>query len=296
MAHKREYLRQKVNPLIQQLMVSLMKAEPDNVEEFCCHWFEQRRHGKGGNTTAYTASKASPQKRKNSGHSSSKSEEDSEEFDLAQIQAKSKNKLGNPRTSVSAEVYGRFNQKKDYVPKVVQKSEGQKARIRDRLDKAFMFNALDEKEKQIIIDAMEVKEFRAGETVIKQGDSGEVLYVVDEGKLDCTKLFSGNSTETFLKTYVPGESFGELALLYNVPRAATVKAKEKCTLFSLDRQCFNTIVKQAAVNKLNKYTEFLRKIDIFKSLDNYEIGKVCECLASKTYKPGEYVIKEVRFG
>lgn len=294
MAHKRDYLKRKVNPLIQQLMVSLMKDEPEHVEDYCHQWFDQRRHGKTGNITlANTNSKASPHKKKGSEHSSSKSEEDSEEFDLAQAQAKSKNKLGQPRTSVSAEVYGRFNQKTKYEPKVVPKTEAQKKRIRERLSQAFMFSALDEKEKEIIINAMEVKEFRSGDHVIRQGDSGDVLYVIDEGKLTCSKVFSGSNTETFLKTYQPGESFGELALLYNVPRAATVRANERCVLFSLDRECFNSIVKQAAINKLNKYTEFLRKIDIFKTLDNYEIGKVCECLNQKTYKPGDYVIREV---
>lgn len=294
MAHKRDYLRRKVNPLIQQLMVSLMKEEPEYVEDFCYQWFEQRRTGKGGNLTAdQMASKASPQIRQGSEHSSSKSDEDSEEFDMAKVQARSKNKLGQPRTSVSAEVYGRFNQKKEYKAKIVPKTEAQKIRIRDRLSQAFMFSALDEKEKQIIIDAMEVKEFRSGDIVIQQGDSGDVLYVIDEGKLECSKIFSGKSSPTFLKYYNPGESFGELALLYNVPRAATIKALQNCILFSLDRECFNSIVKQAAINKLNKYTEFLRKIDIFKSLDNYEIGKVCECLNQQTYKPGEYVIREV---
>jgi len=46
-----------------------------------------------------------------------------------------------------------------------------------------------------------------------------------------------------LKTYKPGEAFGELALLYNAPRAATIKAKTESILFSLDRECFNHIVK-----------------------------------------------------
>lgn len=50
-----------------------------------------------------------------------------------------------------------------------------------------MFNALDEKEKEIIIYAMEEKKFKNGDWVIKQGEQGDVLYVVDNGELDCFK-------------------------------------------------------------------------------------------------------------
>jgi len=43
------------------------------------------------------------------------------------------------------------------------------------------------------------------------------LYVVESGELDCFKLFAGNTEQTHLKIYKPGEAFGELALLYNAP-------------------------------------------------------------------------------
>ena len=126
-----------------------------------------------------------------------------------------------------------------YVPKVIPKSEVQKSKIKERLGQAFMFGALDEKEKKIVIDAMEIVSFNAGDFVIKQGESGDRLYVVDQGTLECYKVFPGQKKETFLKIYEPGESFGELALLYNAPRAATIKARERSILFSLDRECFN---------------------------------------------------------
>lgn len=124
-------------------------------------------------------------------------------------------------------------------------------RIQGRMANAFMFQALEEHDLQIVIGAMEERKFTAGQNVIKQGDDGDVLYVVDSGQLDCYKCFKKD--EAFpgkhLKIYGPGESFGELALLYNVPRAATIIAKTDAVLFSLDRETFNHIVKDAAAKK-----------------------------------------------
>ena len=59
-------------------------------------------------------------------------------------------------------------------------------------------------------------------------------------------MFPGNTEPTFLKTYQPGEGFGELALLYNAPRAATITADEDSIVWRLDRDTFNNIVKDAA--------------------------------------------------
>jgi cAMP-dependent protein kinase regulator len=78
------------------------------------------------------------------------------------------------------------------------------------------------------------------------------LYVIDKGELDCFKDNS-EGEKKLLKTYKPGEAFGELALLYNAPRAATIIANEDCTLFALDRQTFNHIVKDAASRKRDGY-------------------------------------------
>ena len=79
------------------------------------------------------------------------------------------------------------------------------------------------------------------------------MYVVDHGELDCFKRFAKNDEETYLKTYEAGEAFGELALLYSCPRAASIKAKTDCVLFSLDRECFNNIVKSSAYKKRERY-------------------------------------------
>jgi cAMP-dependent protein kinase regulator len=64
--------------------------------------------------------------------------------------------------------------------------------------------------------------------------------------VNCFKKFSADEQPKYLKTYEPGEAFGELALLYNAPRAATITAKTDALLWELDRNTFNHIVKDAA--------------------------------------------------
>lgn len=112
--------------------------------------------------------------------------------------------------------------------------------------------------------------FKQDDVVIKQGDDGDVLYVVDSGELACSKVFNEEEGEKFLKNYTMGESFGELALLYNCPRAATIKANTDCVLFSLDRETFNHIVKDASRKKREIYHDFLGKIELLSQMDTYE--------------------------
>lgn len=125
----------------------------------------------------------------------------------------------------------------------------------------FMFNNLDEKNREIVIGAMEEKLFKQGDWVIKQGEDGNVLFVVDVGELDCYKTYSDG--EKYLKTYQPGESFGELALLFCSPRvslytmqAASIRVKSATAiLWQLDRETFNMIVKEASIKRREKYEQ-----------------------------------------
>lgn len=147
-----------------------------------------------------------------------------------------------------------------------------------------MFQCLDENELKIVIDAMEEKKFKAGDEVIRQGEDGEVLYVVDSGELDCFKVFKKGDPEKYLKTYKPGESFGELALLYNAPRAATIRGKTDSILFALDRETFNHIVKDAAAKKREYYENFLSKVELLKDMDPYERLQIADALKQQKFK------------
>lgn len=78
--------------------------------------------------------------------------------------------------------------------------------------------------------------------------------------------------------YSTGDVFGELALMYNAPRAASIKAKEESILFSLDWDTFNAIVKRTAILNREKYNDFLNKVEILSTLNGYEKDKIADCL------------------
>jgi len=85
------------------------------------------------------------------------------------------------RQSVSAEVFGKNNKPEAFKPVVNPKAADICKRLEARLSEAFMFRALEGKDKEVVINAMKQCNFKANDWVINQGDDGDVLYVVDSG-------------------------------------------------------------------------------------------------------------------
>jgi len=225
----------------------------------------------------------------------SDSEEDDEEdeMDEAEFEAQIA-KRGAARQSVSAEAYGEWNKKQAFTPPVYEKSEEQKDRLKGVLGKSFMFSNLDPSEFNIIIGAMQELTVEPGKEIIVKGDDGNTLYVIETGVFECSIPIDG--VWKVVKTCGPGDVFGELALLYNAPRAATVAAKETSTCWSLDRDTFSHIVKEAAQNKRNKYDAFLAKVPLLASMDPYERSQLADALRVESVEEGATIVTQGEVG
>ncbi|CAK92908.1 unnamed protein product (macronuclear) [Paramecium tetraurelia] len=273
-----DYITTKVKPVFDQLIARIVIEKPDDVYTWSINWLQKQQRGQLQLQVV----------------NNDLSEEEEEEEELV-LEIKQTQKQ-QTRSAVSAEVYGEYNKKEDFKPRFIQKSQGQIDRIKKRILNSFMFQALDEKDLNIVLGAMEEKKFQDGDFVIKQGEDGNELYVIDEGRLECYKRFAGLQEEKLLKTYIPGESFGELALLYNAPRAATIKAIENVTTFALDRETFNNIVKFSAIKKREQMEEILGKIELLQSMDNYERVQLCDVLREEKHQAGKSIITEGEIG
>lgn len=93
-----------------------------------------------------------------------------------------------------------------------------------------------------ISDALKTKSFKAGETIIKQNEEGDVFYILEEGECFAEKVFTEGSAGEKVKEYQKGSYFGELALIKNEPRAASIIATTDCKLLSLDRLSFKRLL------------------------------------------------------
>ena len=81
-------------------------------------------------------------------------------------------------------------------------------------------------------------------------------------------------------------------MLYNAPRAATIKAKTDAHLYELDRYTFNHIVKEASQRRRDKYEDFLQSVSILQTVDSYERSKIADAIKEQTFEEGDLIIKE----
>merc|ERR1712032_1097158 len=86
--------------------------------------------------------------------------------------------------------------------------------------------------------------------------------------------------------------FGELALMYNALRAATVKATSNSKVWALDRESFQLMLITAENVKESRYEEFLSNIDLFKHLTKYELTKLSDMMESELFDAGENIVTQ----
>ena len=98
---------------------------------------------------------------------------------------------------------------------------------------------MDHYERSKMADAVKEKKIQSGETIIKQGDAGEVFYILVEGEAKAT--LETNPTVS-VKDYKHGDYFGERALLSGEPRAANVIAETDSKVITLDRKSFKRLL------------------------------------------------------
>jgi cAMP-dependent protein kinase regulator len=206
----------------------------------------------------------------------------------------------NRRTSVSAESLNPASASDgSWTPPFHRKTAEQQSRLQKAVQGNFLFSHLDDEQSAQVLGALQEKTIPAkGVKVIVQGDVGDYFYVVEKGQFDIYvsktgKVESGSEgMGERVGSVGPGGSFGELALMYNAPRAATVVSTEPAVLWQLDRVTFRRILMDSAFQRRRMYEGFLGEVEILKTLTSYERSKIADALETQKYPSGSTIIRE----
>jgi len=200
---------------------------------------------------------------------------------------------------------GGGGEKKADIKPPSEKTPDETSRIADALKKNSNLNnmiTLDEFKLNAMIELMWKEDVPAGTEVIKEGDrDAQYFYVINSGSFEVQKVPEGASTEDLVgrsgtayaeATLGPGTSFGELALLYFAPRAATVVSTTDGSVFKLGRQQFKDIITKANAGTTDEYIKYLNKVPMLDSLKDGEKKQMAENLTDFAFAEGETIFEK----
>jgi len=155
----------------------------------------------------------------------------------------------------------------------------------------ILFQGLGEKAKLAVINTMFRETIKTDTVLIRQGETkAQTFYVIESGS------FSIHVDQELVATFKDGMCFGELALMHDAPRAATVTALEDCVIWTMHRTAYQTKVRAGREEGYKQRMRWLRQVKQFNSLSNHQLGTMSAAFDEVIYEPDGVIIKEGDIG
>ncbi|KAK9879595.1 hypothetical protein WA026_006661 [Henosepilachna vigintioctopunctata] len=169
------------------------------------------------------------------------------------------------------------------------KSESEAEFIREAISKnEFMGKLITGKRLDDVIDAMYLENVKPKQKIIKEGTTGTNMYVVAEGEFEVLK----KGVKGQLNVIKPGEVFGELAILYNAKRLATVRSLTAAKVWVIDSNVYQQLMKKSNQEEREEIVSFLRDIQILNEASIEVLERVASLLVSETFETGKVIVRE----
>lgn len=150
-----------------------------------------------------------------------------------------------------------------------------------------------------MIEALELRRFDTGETIVREGDSGDSFFLIGRGRV----VVSGRNFEKqkiYLTTFSDGDCFGEVSFFTGEVRTATVEPVERAWVLEIARPTLNRVMQDYPTvrESLRRFyrervaESLLAKSPLFKGLDVKQRKALAERFMFETYQPGDLVIRE----
>ncbi len=214
---------------------------------------------------------------------------------------------GSEKSTINHSVHGReavcavntLASLNDYIKKLVVKNEKTRELLMSSIKQNVLFSNCSQEELDDMVDAFECVEVQSGMTVIQQGDEGDHFYVIEKGSLDVWVKAEGERQSQLIDgaSLVAGSSFGELALMYSKPRAATVVATEDTSLWCLGREDYHLIITYFKMYRMEQNIRFVGNVTVEGSilrdvLTPQELDHVAMSLERDSYKAGDIITRQ----
>ncbi|KAM9785652.1 protein kinase, cAMP-dependent, regulatory, type II, alpha A [Neosynchiropus ocellatus] len=257
--------------LLQGYTVEVLRQRPSDLVDFAVQYFTRLRDTRSQDVAGAGEKKivmfdGEPMQTESNGDDD---EDDDSDFELC------------------AEAFNPDEDDEDTEPRVVHpKTDEQRCRLQEACRDILLFKTLDQEQFSQVLDAMFELLVKPQEHVIDQGDDGDNFYVIERGVYDI--VVSGKC----VGQYDNKGSFGELALMYNTPRAATIIATQEGALWGLDRATFRRLIVKNNAKKRRMYESFIESVPLLKSLEATERMKIVDVLGAKQFSDGERIISQ----
>ena len=265
--------------LLEEFVVKCIQENPPDLVDFAAEHFNMLRLGrKKKDSKAVKESSVKPD-RKN------ESVEDKDE-----PQEPPKMPARGRRRAVAAEAYNPNDNDASAKAVFHPKTDEQFKRLKKSVENILLFKACDREQFKVILGAMCEKKVSPGEEIIRQGADGDNFYVIDSGDYDV--YIEANGVKNKVHTFRGEGSFGELALMYNCPRNATIIAKAEGIIWALDQATFRRIVVGAAARRRQMYEALLEGVPMLAQLQTYERMNLADALETRIFDDGQCIIRE----
>lgn len=169
-------------------------------------------------------------------------------------------------------------------PKTEEESES----LMKWLLESDLFSGLTNEQAEKVVAAFQGVSVEAGQDVIVQGEPGDHLYMVGSGKYEAS-LFQAE--DKVVASYTVGMAFGELALLYDSHRAATIKCIEDGKLWALERKVFRHAVVKTGSSNIKNVGGFLKSVHTLSLLTDEQRATMADAMTKEVFDDGAYLVE-----
>ncbi|XP_059616810.1 cGMP-dependent protein kinase, isozyme 1 [Phlebotomus argentipes] len=181
---------------------------------------------------------------------------------------------------------GAAQQSRDIKIPKYEKDFRSKQLIKDAImDNDFMKN-IDSLQIRELVESMYSREIPAGEYVVREGEAGSHLYVAAEGEFEVIK------DGKILGTMGAGKAFGELAILYNCTRTASIRVLRDSRVWVLERRLFQQIMMRTGLQRIEENVKFLKCVPLLKNLSHDVLCKIADVLEVEFYPANSFIIRQ----